>query len=294
MLPSLTELKKIARQRSALLRASEKGLLKRTATLERKLNTYILNTLIPSLDIRNNTIINSNRNLKLINNPASLKIFIKNVINADLYKYYNNSFNRLNDATSLYYDKFSPTKSATEKIYNRANTISSGYVDELFDNNDIVKQVQNTIRTNIISGSRVSDVKGIMTELIKGKQNKFGLITSFHYKNGYDNFQAYSRSLDEQFSKALKLNYAIYAGGEIKTTRPFCEERNGNVYNRETILEWNNSSWSGKKPDNNILIDLGGYNCRHDLDWITYEYAKRIDPDIEKSKFDKVQKKKKN
>ena len=287
MLPTITDLKKIARQRSALLRASEKGLLERTATLERKLNTYILNTLIPSLDIRNNRITNTNRNLKIINNPASLKTFIKNVVNADLYKYYNNQFNRLNDATSLYYDRFALTKAATEKIYNRASTISSGYVDELFDNNDIVRQVQNSIRANIIAEARVSNVKSLMTEIIKGKENKFGAITSFHYKNGFDGFQKYSRGLDEQFSKALKLNYAIYAGGEIKTTRPFCEERAGNVYNRETILEWNDLEWSGKIPDGNILTDLGGYNCRHDLDWISYELAKRIDPDIEKSKFDK-------
>ena len=128
----------------------------------------------------------------------------------------------------------------------------------------------------------------LLTEQIKGKNDKFGVIKSYHYQNGYDKMQNYSRQLDTEFSKALKLNYAIYAGGEIQTTRDFCESRNGNVYNRETILSWNNTpaTWAGRKPQNDILIDMGGYNCRHDFDWISYALARRIDPNIEKSEFD--------
>ena len=286
MLPNVTDLKKIARKRSALLRSTEKGLLDRSTTLERRLNAYVLNTLIPSLQISNNKIVNTNSNLKKINNPSSLKTFLKNVINASLYDYYFNSYNSLNGATNQYYDNFQPTDAAKEKILNRASTISSGFLDDLFDNNDITRQIQNTIRKNIVSEASVTDVKQLMTDIIKGKEEKFGIIKSFHYKNGYDSFQRYSRELDVQFSENLKLNYAIYAGGEIKTTRNFCEERNGNVYNRETILSWNDLEWSGKIPDGNILTDLGGYNCRHDLDWISYPLARRIEPNIEKSKFD--------
>ena len=77
------------------------------------------------------------------------------------------------------------------------------------------------------------------------------------------------------------------SSADIGITRIFCESRVGNVYNRETILSWDDLQWQGKKPDNEILIDLGGYNCRHDLDWITYELAILIDEDIQKSKFDK-------
>lgn len=287
MLPTITDLKKIARKRSALLRSSEKGLLDRSASLERRLNAYVLNTLIPSLQIRNNKILNTNSNLKKINNPSRLKSFLKNVINASLYEYYFNTYERLNGATNQYYKGFEPTEAATKKIFNRASTISSGFLDDLFDNNDITRQIQNTIRKNIVSEASVTDVKSLMTEIIKGKEKKFGLITSYHYRNGYDSLQSYSRELDVQFSEALNLNYAIYAGGEIKTTRSFCDERNGNVYNRETILSWNNLEWQGKIPDGNILTDLGGYNCRHDLDWISYPLARRIEPNIEKSKFDK-------
>ena len=85
----------------------------------------------------------------------------------------------------------------------------------------------------------------------------------------------------------LNLNYAIYAGGKIKTTREFCLSRSGKVYNRETIEGWNSQEWQGKIEGGDVLIDAGGYNCRHDYDWISYELAKRINKDIQKSTYDK-------
>ena len=45
--------------------------------------------------------------------------------------------------------------------------------------------------------------------------------------------------LTNSLAPHLDLNYAIYAGGTINDTRVFCSERNGQVFNRETILGWN-------------------------------------------------------
>jgi len=78
----------------------------------------------------------------------------------------------------------------------------------------------------------------------------------------------------------------LYQGGEIKGTRSFCESRTGKVFNRETIESWQNLEWQGKKKGHNIIIDAGGYNCRHYYDWVSYALARRLDPDIEKSKYD--------
>jgi len=285
--PKLTELSKIARKRSALLRSSEKGLLDKASSLEVKLNDYILKVLLPSLDIKNGKILNSNANLKFTNSSTGLKKFIKDVVNSAMFDFYDKQFNGLTGATEQYYNKFEPTAAQEKAILERGQLIINGFVDDLFDNNQIAKALQQTIRNGITSSQSLVDVGKLLTEQIEGKEDKFGLIKSYHYQNGYDQFQAYSRGLDEQFSQALNLNYAIYAGGEIRTTRVFCDERAGNVYNRETILSWDDLDWQGKKANNNILIDLGGYNCRHDLDWISYQLAKRIDPSIEKSEFDK-------
>jgi hypothetical protein len=222
-----------------------------------------------------------------INKASKLKQFVKNVINQALFAYYEQQYNGIQTRSDRYFNAFNPTEATVKKVNNRMKTSIDGFIDDLFDNNKIVSDIQATIRSGITTNQRVSDLKNLLSTQIKGREGKFGTLESFHYQNGYNSFQSYARGLDDEFSKVLKLNYAIYAGGEIKTTRHFCEERNGNVYNRETILSWDSLEWQGKKENNNILIDLGGYNCRHDLDWISFQLAKRINPEIEKSKFDK-------
>ena len=34
---------------------------------------------------------------------------------------------------------------------------------------------------------------------------------------------------------------------------------------------------------------MGGWNCRHDFDWVSWQLARRVDPNMERSKFDKIQ-----
>ena len=286
----MSDLRKIARKRSKYLRNAESGLLSRSDTMQRKLNAYVLNTLVPSLQMRNNRLTNTASNLNKVNKVSGLKRFMKTVVDLAMLEYYEQQFKGINRLSNQYFNKFEPTEATKERIINRGQTITDGFIDELFDNNEIVKSIQNTIRNSIITEQRTTDLKQLLTDQIKGKNDKLGLVSSYHYKNGFDEFQGYSRSLDEQYSKALKLNYAFYAGGKIKTTRDFCQERSGNLYNRETILSWNHtpSNWAGRKPDNNILIDMGGYNCRHDLDWISWELAQQLDPNMQRSKFDKT------
>ena len=289
MPPTVTELRKKARERAALLRKSEAGLLAKASAMQRRLNAYVLNYFLPSLDINeNNTIKNTNANLKKANKAAGLKRFIKKVVNVAMFDYYDKQFKSLTNKTVDYFAPFNPTEAAQKRILNRGETITEGFINDLFDNNQVANDIQQTIKKGIISGQNVTQLKSVLTDQIKGKENKFGLLENYHYKNGTDELQKYTRELDQNFSEAAALNYAIYAGGEINTTRDFCDQRNGKVFNRETILSWNTTpaNWAGRKEDNNILVDLGGYNCRHNLDWISYELAKRIDPNIEKSKYD--------
>lgn len=290
-LPTITELRKIARKRSSILRTSESGLIDKAKSQERKLNRYVLDTLLPSFDInaQTNTLKNTNANLKKINRASGLRRFIRKVVNVFMNDYYLNQFDSIGKQTNRYFSEYDPKTGMVNRINNKGATTINGFTNELFDNNQIARAVQDTIRKGITAQSNVTDIKKVLTDQIKGKNDKLGLVSGYHYQNGYNQFQEYARGLDDDFATALKLNYAIYAGGTIKDTRDFCQERNGNVYNRETILSWNETpqNWQGRKPDNNILIDMGGYNCRHDFDWVSYELAKRINPNIEKSKFDK-------
>ena len=284
--PKLKDIRSNARKRSAILRIAEGGLMDKASASQSRLNAYVLNELLPSLDIENGRVKSTTSNLRKASQLKGLKKFLRNVVNASMYDYYDNQFNNVSKGSERYYGLFETPKAAQDRIKTKGEVLTSGFLDSLFDKNEITQAIQSTVVNGVNTGQRTAKLKKLLTEQIKGKEG-FGLIESYHYNNGRDEFQAYSRTLDNEYSTVLNLNYAIYAGGEMDTTRKFCSDRVGNVYNREEIIEMGEEDWKGKKENNNILIDLGGYNCRHDLDFISYALAKRINPDIEKSKFDK-------
>ena len=287
--PRTTDLRAKNAKRSNLITRSEKGLIKQSGSLQRNLNAFLLNEFLPSLaiDENTNTIRNTTANLKKVNNSAKLKKFIRDKVNPVLQKYYLTQFSKIENRTVSYFNEFDPTDATKKRLINRANTVADGFIDDLFSNNQVVKDIQDTFRKAVTAGMSVSELQNTITDQVKGRNDQMGIIENFQYNNGYNEFQKQARGLDEDFSQALNLNYALYAGTEIKTTRKFCLSRIGKVYNRETILSWQDLNWQGKEKNHQILIDLGGYNCRHDLDWMTFELAKRLNPNIEKSKFDK-------
>jgi hypothetical protein len=50
-------------------------------------------------------------------------------------------------------------------------------------------------------------------------------------------------------------------------------------------MKWESLNWEGKPETGyNALIDCGGYNCRHRLDWVSDQMARRLRPDLFKNK----------
>lgn len=285
--PKITDIRAASKKRSDTITAAQKGLLERTTSLEKRMYSFVVNSFLPEMDINKGKVVNSTKNLKLINTSDGLKKFFKEAINIALKDYYQEQFKSITAKTGRIYEQFSPNATSKKAVEERGKLMVEGLLDSIFGNTTVQTGIQTTLRNSVIAGQQTNVLKQLLESQIQGKEGKYGSLTHFHYGNGYDQMQSYSRSLDNDYSTVLSLNYAIYQGGEIKTTRQFCEERAGKVFNRETVLSWQNEEWTGKIPNGDILIDLGGYNCRHDLDWISYELAKRIDPTIEKSTFDK-------
>lgn len=88
--------------------------------------------------------------------------------------------------------------------------------------------------------------------------------------------RSYSTAVYEQ----LQVEWFRYVGGEIDSTRPFCEHREDNIYHRGEIEAWGagknsgglddikRGTWDGRIDGTNektIFTNLGGWNCRHSL-----------------------------
>jgi hypothetical protein len=88
------------------------------------------------------------------------------------------------------------------------------------------------------------------------------------------------RSYAAAVNEELGIEYFQYLGGEIATTRPFCEHREGEIFHRKEIEAWGsgensagindirNGTWDGRidgTDSRSIFTFVGGWNCRHFL-----------------------------
>lgn len=81
---------------------------------------------------------------------------------------------------------------------------------------------------------------------------------------------SFSRSVNVSKAKDQGLQWFVYAGTIIKTSRDFCIARAGKAYPASRLNEWNNDQGIP------VAISLGGYNCRHDAIFVSEEEARRI------------------
>jgi hypothetical protein len=133
--------------------------------------------------------------------------------------------------------------------------------------------------------SLLADPKGIdLVELRKALSQKVvgnKLAQKYFSRWTHDLYSQMQRVGANRMRIELGLRFAIYQGGLIATSRDFCEERNRQCFSDEEIMKWKELDWEGKPEIGyNPIIDCGGYNCRHRLDWISDEMAKRLRPDL--------------
>lgn len=224
---------------------------------------------------------------------AQSNIFVKawkEIVGEGINKYFKETLKELEAKSTDYYSQFTPPAISFKELKEKVTKDLGRNVAKFAADYKISKTVANATRAFAVSqmqaGLSFSQVRDGVEEFVKGSGQKLGVVDNFNLVQNriQDTFAEYDRRLNNEYANRLNLNYFIYQGGEIKTTRDFCEERNGNVYTREEGNSWNSLQWEGKKG--NIFIDAGGYNCRHYLDWISYELAKQLRPDIEQSESD--------
>ena len=137
--------------------------------------------------------------------------------------------------------------------------------------------------------SLMADPKGIdLVELRRALRSKVvdnRLAQRYFSRWTHDLYSQMQRVGANRIRLDLGLKYAVYQGGLIKTSRDFCEERNGKCFSDDEIMKWESLNWEGKSETGyNALIDCGGYNCRHRLDWVSDQMARRLRPDLFKNK----------
>ena len=114
---------------------------------------------------------------------------------------------------------------------------------------------------------------------ILGLKDRTGALNRYYRTFIFDSIMQFDRILSNAHARQNDLNYFQYKGGLIETSRDFCIARNDLVFRREQADEWKDDSSLPGYPDvadYDPLVDLGRWNCRHYLLWLTDEDAKEL------------------
>ena len=158
----------------------------------------------------------------------------------------------------------------------KSQLIRGGYLDRLAQNEEVRRELKNIAIGNISGKASFKDFANSIRETIVGREGVDGALTKYYKQYAYDGFSAVQAATDLYMADSLGLNYFIYSGSTIKTTRPFCIERVNQIFSREEAETWEALDWKGKNPNVSFFIARGGYNCRHQLDWITDKLAAEL------------------
>lgn len=157
-------------------------------------------------------------------------------------------------------------------------TTENGYLSTLVKSDTVKNQLKYLSMKSVYGQKGWKQTKKDVEDFIEGKDEKsLGALQKYYRNYTYDLYSQIDRATGKTYADDLKFEFAIYEGGLIETSRPFCEEHNGNVYHISEILKFDPPT--AKQPNYNPITDLGGYACRHHLNWIPNSMALMLRPD---------------
>jgi len=131
-----------------------------------------------------------------------------------------------------------------------------------------------------IQGYLISGIASNITPqaLSKGVKNAVKL-QKYYNQYMWEEIAQMERIQNNFYAEELELNWFIYEGGLIETSRQFCIKRDGKLFNRSDASKWRFDPTLPQPETADTyqpLVELGRWNCRHSLRWITDEQAKEI------------------
>lgn len=156
----------------------------------------------------------------------------------------------------------------------------NGYLRTLVENDSARNAIKNVALKTILSQEGFFSSKKKLQELIDGDDERMGAMQKYYRNFTYDLYSQVDRATAQTYADDLKFEFAIYEGGLIERSRTFCKDHNGKVFHKSEILKFKLTE--AEPPNYNPFTDLGGYGCRHHLNWIPNALAVAMRPDARK------------
>ena len=290
-----TELKEFIRKRDEAINKAVEGLEKDIAALQRRLFNELTEQLLTRLRTDDGKLNQSVENSRALNGLEELIKQFNKQFSEPLIKDMADKMVKILELSDEAYQKgynvsdatFAAMKQSTDYIYEsigvtrNGQIIPGGYLSRLAEMPEVQSQVYNYVRNNVVNGAGITQFQKGFKELIMGTPEVPGAVMRYHQQYSFDTFNKVDAAINEVFSAELGLEYFIYSGTVIETTRCFCEKRANKVFRKSDAAKWKNDPTllkgykTGKYPYN-PLIDRGGFNCRHEISYISKALAEKL------------------
>jgi hypothetical protein len=247
-----------------------------------------IDQLLKSLDIRGDNIKANVANLKKI---ALFKTKIQRIINQSDYpdkiKNFLQDFTEIAAIQNQYFAAiaidFSPQKILTEiKVQSIDSAIES--LTEAGLNANLINPVHDLLLKNVTTGGSYSSLSGQLRDFLKTSDNGLGALTKYVKQITTDSINQFSGQYMNAIANDLNLDWGMYVGSLITTSRPFCvacvKKRYIHRSELEQVIEGNFPEFkeaggviydktglpSGMIPGtnaSNFQVYRGGFNCGH-------------------------------
>jgi hypothetical protein len=158
--------------------------------------------------------------------------------------------------------------------FNGKEILKGGYLDTLLESDVVRQEVKDLMLKNLSSNQSLKKVTKDLKDFVKGSGDQAGKLERYYKQYAYDTFNQVDESINQQVADELQLNYFVYSGTKIKTTRKFCKDRIRGVFTRAEAEAWDSEDWAGKSGP--FFPNRGGYNCRHQIGWISEKLYNKL------------------
>lgn len=149
------------------------------------------------------------------------------------------------------------------------------FIDRLAKSADVRDQIKNVLMNDLTAKSSWETMQKNFTELINPEEVD-GALTKYWKRYAWDALTRTQAAADNYLAESLELKHFVYQGDLINTSRKWCVEKVGLVFHRDILDQWETEEWKGKAVGIPVVLARGGYNCRHEFNWISEELAEYL------------------
>lgn len=141
---------------------------------------------------------------------------------------------------------------------------------------DFLKPLESVLNISVDSGASFTETIRNIRTFVEGNEGVDGRILQYSKQLAHDSFANADRAYNSAISDELEIEWFLWAGGEIASSRCFCKERHGKYYHYKEIEAWGRlenlgecrteTGWAGMNratDERTIFTYGGGYGCMH-------------------------------